>query len=279
MRSAGATVVGQQLVTLGVEQHRDAVREPRARGSCTVVSHQALVRVVPELVLEALVVCPVPKCRGVGKADADDLDTERLKPFIIVAEPATLGRSTGRVGDREEPHDGGPVLEVAPHPRGAVVVGRHELWCGQAGLDHRAVQARRQDDLIIDHVPRVVARVIAWTGIRVVVRGRPRIIRVCAAVVTTGQVGQARSTITALLLGLTARAGKHRQQEHEAQSFEHISPNFRRVTQRVVSGGKKLMECGCSAGFARFSGSRFPRRSRPVLYRAQSSRLRRGRTQ
>ena len=153
MRSAGATVVGQQLVTLSVEQHRDAFREPRARGSCTVVNRQALVRVVPELVLEALVLCPVPKGRGVGKADADDLDTERLKRLVIVAEPATLGRSTGRDGDRVEPHDCGPVLEVAPHPRGAVVVGRHELWCGQAWLDHRAIQTRRQDDLIIDHVP------------------------------------------------------------------------------------------------------------------------------
>lgn len=83
-------VVGQQLVAIGVQEHGDSIWDPRACCPGPVVDSQILVGVIPELVLETLVVCPVPKRGGIGKADAHDLNTERLKSVVIVAEPATL---------------------------------------------------------------------------------------------------------------------------------------------------------------------------------------------
>jgi len=75
------------------------------------------------------------------EADAEDLDVLADELGGLVAEPATLDRSTGCVGLRIEPEDHVVTAKVGePHGR-AGVIGDFEVGGGSAGFQHGGILA------------------------------------------------------------------------------------------------------------------------------------------
>ena len=71
----------------------------------TIKECQLFIDIRPQLKLELFVDVPLVVCFHTGKPHTNDSDTQCVKLFKIVAEPATLNRSTRRVGCRIKPDD------------------------------------------------------------------------------------------------------------------------------------------------------------------------------
>lgn len=125
--SVGPDEKGNPLGVLGVGLFRRSVGEPDLAAG---VGEKREVEVEP--LRERRVV------RDGIEADAEQLDVPGVEFLDPVAEPATLGRSTGGVGLRVEPeHDAAPAVIGEPHQPARMVahleVGRARTW-----LDHGA---------------------------------------------------------------------------------------------------------------------------------------------